>query len=62
MSSAQPHIAQLLDTRLLTKISLVGLAAVRHIMGMDAHRVWTELHRGKHRRFIRAYRVFLSFR
>ena len=40
---------------------LVLLAAVRHILGPDAHRTWTELQRGKCRRFIRAYRVFLQF-
>ena len=41
---------------------LVLLAAVRHILGSDAHLTWTELQRGKYRRFIRAYRVFLQFR
>jgi hypothetical protein len=36
-------------------------AAMRRILGHDVHQVWTELQRGKYRRFVRAYRVFLQF-
>ena len=57
---ARAHIAH--GTAASIPPLLVLLAAVRRILGPDAHRTWTELQRGKYRRFIRAYRVFLQFR